>query len=187
MANARTRSPELPPLRVNEDEAFSLTKYLLKMFRPIFHWIDSLFPRIEAHNGFDWAIALKLTGWVVIAIIVIAAIALTLQWLDNRRPRDAKSSPSSRLEFTPIGPHPWEAELRAAVESGDFARAARVRWRIFLDRKKRPASLTPREYFGSREPRLEIKAYRVMFRDGKVPAADFHEWQAMLEGLEAAP
>jgi len=131
-------------------------------------------------------------GFVVVAFLsCLLAISLYRRFgaLPVAKHRESGASPAHPLV---------ESLARAmgeALAAGDIALAARLRWKLFLQRSDRPPHLTPLEYSCASEDDPKAaglveqavwQVYRLMFADGGEPKKLFDQMDHSLSRAEEA-
>lgn len=157
-----------------------------EQFQKWVDWINSLFHFGSFHLDLNYD-----RTWYILKIIFAVALTLLVLYLVYRlyratsqkedwRPTEtsdqADNSFRGEKEF-------FETQIDAALRTGHFARAARLRWKLFLVRTAQPDSQTPLEHF--RAPDSVEPAYRLMFHLAAEEAATgYARWDEQLKALE---
>jgi hypothetical protein len=94
------------------------------------------------------------------------------------RPRQPR-----RADAPAVDDESLSVQLAQARDAGDFARAARLRWKIFLRRRREPAARTPQELLPE-QPSFVTRQYRLMFGVEAQPADRFGDLDDTLGALE---
>ena len=154
----------LPPLKEAPAPLNSLVSDLMQ-------WIAKWLPTTMPSLGADPRVLLQAFALALVA----AGIAALVFYCAQRRNRSSEAKPENAVRELPV--EALELKMREALEKGDYAQAARFRWRLLLLRRGFPQSRTPREVFP--ESVEWMPHYRLMF----CPSADaqgdfdrFHQW-----------
>ena len=131
-------------------------------------------------------------GFVVVAFLVCFLVISLYRRFGAR--------PASAFRESGALPAPPSVEELAramgqALTDGDVALAARLRWKLFLQRSGRPPHLTPLEYSSAAEgdskaagslAQVVWQVYRLMFADGGEPKKLFDQMDHSLKRAEEA-
>lgn len=151
--------------------------------RRLREWAESLLPDVHLGPSLkSWLkAALHALPYLIMAILVLAigiaiyaAVRRALRRVEEAEPEAPRSSPG------------LEPKLEAALARGDFALAARLRWKLFLARRREPADRTPQEYLEGRGA-FVLSQYRLMFGRAETPEPVYGELHGALSALEAEP
>lgn len=148
-------------------------------------WMNSLFKPSGKALQFDLEFYLRLLMYVAIALAVIGILYLVYLFLMRAR-GPAANKPEALIPT--LSTDALDSELERAIAAGDLARAARLRWRLFLLRNERSPAQTPYEYFKSQRSTFEEwlhKQYRIMFSGSPVVRPDYDDVDGRLTNLEA--
>lgn len=126
----------------------------------------------------------------ILALILIATILIVLfyavrAWFRAAGASYGRIGEQDAFVVSDLGR--LEKMLDAAKSSGDWARAMRLRWRMFLFIKDLPAGLTLREFYRSSSvpPFCDIlDLYRAMFVKGCADAGPYQRFDLELKELE---
>lgn len=176
ISSANPSTQDLPPLDMTNEAAKSFMEKLAEWFR-------ALMPPPRQIDTDFWS-----TVWQTIqygGVILLIGLVVYLVYLLAKRLRGPAAEAGSETSESPlIGDEKSIAEYEAALKSGDFSRAARIRWVLFLSRKSKPKSQTPYEIFSApREPQID-KQYEVMFGQRAVSKTEFDETMKYLGSKE---
>jgi hypothetical protein len=164
-----------------------------ELFDQIKSWFDR---HSQGHSGSD---AMDLTGffillkWLLIAAVsglfLFLIIYLVLHF--SRRSASlvpqAKKTPNASLQDLDSI---IEQKIQAALNSGEFAKAGRLRWKLFLKRLDQNLSLTPWEFEKGGGPKqdLEVRVsesrYLLMFGKRPQQIDDYRVFDRSLQELE---
>ncbi|MES2962879.1 MAG: hypothetical protein V4760_03245 [Bdellovibrionota bacterium] len=157
---------------------------MLKRFQ---EWLASLF-KFKSAPSMNLEFLFTFLYWLAIALVVIS-IAYFIYWLFTRARGPAAPGTSASAPIPKLSTEALLADLQTALAAGQFARASRIRWRLFLVRNRKSSSMTPYEHFRSQTTTLEgwlTKQYRTMFAGGTITRPDYDELEAKLTSLEPA-
>jgi len=161
------------------------------------HWFDrhTEFNVPEASPGaigvvtlLKWALIIAGTG----ALIWFLTILILRLYERRQRPslRSAAQSPGEK--FLGDLDSLMKKKIEEALNAKDFARAGRLRWKLFLNRLNQKLSLTPWEFDRGREekstkPPMPLSSYPLMFGGRSQNPEDYRSFDTSLQELEKAP
>lgn len=165
--------PELANAKLDESAA-----------RRFLDWLNSLF-KIDSKPTWDLAFLLQFAKWIGIALIVFGLLYLAYRLVTRPRGPAAR-----RVAHAPLlSTETLSLELDEALAAGQFAKAARLRWRLFLHRNERTPDMTPYEHFRAQRATLEAwlaKQYSTMFAGRTLTRDDYDDLESRLSSLEPA-
>lgn len=166
--------PDLANSKIDESMVRKLQELLSSLFK-----FDST-PRLDI-----WFL-LQFFKWIALVLIVIG-IGYVIFRLLNRARGPAAGAVATRAVPT-LSTEALVLDIEKALAAGEFARASRLRWRLFLLRSKRTPDMTPYENFRAQRATLEewlAKQYRTMFSGGRFTKADYDDLATRLKTLES--
>lgn len=136
---------------------------------------------------------LKILGYLALGFVAMSVGSL-LFWLiwhlfTNNQPRREVQVQTLPVAFTTLE-EKLLTLLKQALESGNFSRAARVRWQLFLLHKEQPVVLTPHELMGQLKLTGESwqetmsEQYLLMFAPRLNQLSDFERGEQSLRRFE---
>jgi hypothetical protein len=147
-------------------------------------WLNSLIPEVHVDPRFK-GIMMVILGLMpyVVGAIFIGAVIFAIVIVARRATADRKG----QARPAPIASRPGlETQLQAAIATGDFRLAARLRWKLFLHRRREPAHRTPGEYL-SKDRDFVLTQYQLMFGSAASPKPTYEEIQKTLTAMEHGP
>lgn len=159
------------------------------------NWLEQFRPerQSELPDLTEFLLAAAYTLGFVIVAFLTCYLAISLYRRYGARPTGVDRDPSA------APPQPTVEELVRAVAQalgeGDIARAARLRWKLFLQRSGRPPHLTPLEYTSAAPADTKAaglleqalwQVYRLMFAEGGEPKKLFDQMDQSLSRAEEA-
>lgn len=180
------------PLLVEEKSW--LSDFWTSLMQRIRDWIAG----IPSVNG----LSLPIREIIFILLVVVAGLGaiFLIRFLINLLRSRKHSLPGSLTDrngaaSAVTGGGEFFARISEAIKRGDYARAARLRWKLFLEHYKLPRSLTPLEFFnntrsvrkGFEAKRLPFVGHhnRLMFSKQTFQSADYELFEATISELEA--
>lgn len=186
----RSGAPALPRLgpRHSDDNPFA------EWQRRLNEWIEKLFKRFMPGPGATKATieTLKYVGWIMMLAIAILAAWAIYRWL--RRQQETQMKYHAPRHFAKDAGHTLLSEYRESLGRGDYARAARIRWRLFQVRLSRPAGETQTDLnqisqqAGAPAPDLGLSpaaANELMFGTTGAQETSSERWQQGLAQVES--
>jgi hypothetical protein len=149
--------------------------------RKIQDFLNSLF-KFNSSPRLDLWFVMQFLKWILLALVVIGLGYVIYRLLARAR---GPAAEGSSLPVPTLSTEGLVLDLERALEAGEFARAARLRWRLFLLRSRRTPDMTPYEHFVAQRATLEgwlAKQYRTMFAGGT--KGDYDDLRSRLESLE---
>jgi hypothetical protein len=166
---------ELPNLVPPEHPLKPLWKKLADWAERFFDWLGWSYRTPEVPESLVRSLPYVLGG--LFALGVLLALYATF--------RDFKARPRQprRADAPAVDDESLSVQLAQARDAGDFARAARLRWKLFLRRRREPAARTPQELLPE-QPSFVTNQYRLMFGAEARPADRFGDLDDTLGALE---
>ena len=141
--------------------------------------------RFQRTPKFDLATVIEILKWGLAALFVAVVLSIAYRLFLHFR------GPAAIPAGTPAGPELAEdrlsRELKEALVAGNFSRAARLRWRLFLKNGKQIPSATPFEFFRNERMNLELwlnLQYRAMFSTAPSTRPEFDQLDQKLTSFE---
>lgn len=189
LSDAQGPSSFVLPALQNAEPKQGLIEELIKTLTDlVLKFLKAIIPQSDSAPTFDLAAIAKGVTWLA-GIAIAVALLVLLYELSKYFGLGSKAALGPVLKSEAPSENELLKLLAQALEQKSYARAARLRWRICLERLGEPQSLTPRELGDRRalSARLEPSAYGLMFRGGTPDARAFEEWDDALVGIERGP
>jgi hypothetical protein len=166
---------QLPPLQTEKSR-------LAELLDRFWSWVQSQFSSGPAEN---FQFIFVLAKWVAVfaalclILLVLALLVRGLMWVVRYFRRSHDQARLSRPGLHRDAERSWEQTLQKQIDDArkkrDFARAARLRWRLYLIQRSLPDGCTPIERLGA----PAVTVYELMFGSspsgGAVEAYDAFE------------
>jgi hypothetical protein len=197
---------ELPHLGHVEPQTSAFQKLLETLSHYFAELFKAMFPDHIGSSPLNFEAIARGAVWVAGVCIALALTVLLYQLMKIYLGRELKAEAFFAPELVPTESQ-LSVLLKDALAQKLYARAARLRWRLFLQRLNEAQSLTPREFIArtttsgaasgamnlqksgvasgaTLASQLEPAAYGLMFRADAPDLATFETWSALLEGFE---
>lgn len=189
LARDGSQGSELPILKISEPDLGWLEQTIKSLIKTVQDLMRRFFPESASLSPMDIEKIVKFVMWTG-AIAISGLLVYFLFRLFSRAEKSgaAMSAPSLPRDALPVDR--TALELQAALARGDFARAARLRWRLFLHRSQQPTATTPREFARDSKNAAAISRigettiYAIMFGAAAPDAAAYASWSIVLDEIE---
>jgi hypothetical protein len=141
---------DLPILKAEASDGWGapLRDWLQQRLTEVWEWFKALVePLPMTPESVDWTAVFWGLVWTCVALLVFwLTYALAKTLLGRKRPQGARDG---RLPDPVRADEQLEQQWRAAVQAEYWGLAARLRWRLFVARRRCQPDMTPREFFAA--------------------------------------